>query len=71
MPSASVSGDCDWTQQIHLDAVSWAPVYYVLKLDHMICVPAMVMLWLGLRNLVRDAQAADSASRRPDPSQEG
>lgn len=29
-------------------------IYYVLKLDHLLCVPAMLLLYLGLSNLVLD-----------------
>jgi hypothetical protein len=28
-------------------------VYYVLKLDHLLCVPAMLLLYLGVSSLVR------------------
>ena len=33
------------------------PLYYLVKLDHLLCVPAMVFLFLGLRWLLR-AEAA-------------
>ncbi|MBI5551225.1 MAG: hypothetical protein HY911_06920 [Desulfobacterales bacterium] len=31
-----------------------APVYYLVKLDHLLCVPAMLCLFLGLRRLLRE-----------------
>lgn len=34
-------------------ALAW--VYYFAKLDHLLCVPAMLFLYAGLRRLVRDA----------------
>ncbi|MCJ8502254.1 hypothetical protein [Desulfatitalea alkaliphila] len=30
-------------------------VFYLVKLDHLLCVPALVCLYLGLRRLLRDA----------------
>jgi hypothetical protein len=31
--------------------------YYVFKLDHLLCVPAMLFLWLGLRRLLHGEQS--------------
>lgn len=31
-------------------------VYYILKLDHLLCVPAMLFLYKGLSNFVNDQQ---------------
>jgi hypothetical protein len=31
-----------------------APVYYLVKLDHLLCVPAMFCLLVGLRRLLRE-----------------
>jgi hypothetical protein len=45
--------------QIHVSAIGnreWlAAVYYIAKLDHLLCVPAMVCLWLGLRHMHMEA----------------
>ncbi len=35
---------------------SMALVYYVLKLDHLLCVPAMFCLYLGLKSLLKDTE---------------
>jgi hypothetical protein len=42
-----------------------ALLYYLLKLDHLLCVPAMFFLYKGLRRLVADADGANS--REPSP----
>jgi hypothetical protein len=36
-----------------LTALAW--FYYLAKLDHLLCVPAMVFLFSGLRRLLKDA----------------
>ena len=33
------------------------PLYYLTKLDHLFCVPALIFLYLGLRRLLREAAA--------------
>ncbi len=33
-----------------------ALLYYILKLDHLLCVPAMVCLYLGLKSLLKDTE---------------
>ena len=49
---------------IRIDATGgsdWlATLYYLAKLDHLLCVPAMVCLMLGLRHMLRE-------NRRPQP----
>jgi hypothetical protein len=55
IPSASVSGEPDWTQKIDLGAHPLVPIYYILKLDHLVSVPAMIFLFLGIRSLYRQA----------------
>lgn len=35
------------------DTLGIALLYYVLKLDHLLCVPAMLFLYIGLRRLLR------------------
>ncbi len=40
------------------DSKVLAWVYYVLKLDHLLCIPAMVFLYRGLSNLVNEAKKA-------------
>jgi hypothetical protein len=38
----------------NLSALAW--FYYLAKLDHLLCVPAMVFLYGGLRRLLKDAE---------------
>jgi hypothetical protein len=33
-----------------------AVLYYLGKMDHLLCAPAMILLYLGLRSLLRDAE---------------
>lgn len=40
-----------------------AAVYYLAKLDHLLCVPGMVCLWMGLRHMLKEVH--------PDQSGEG
>ena len=44
------------------DGLKWmGPVYYLAKLDHLLCVPAMIFLYVGLRRLMTETGAdADS-----------
>jgi len=45
------------TMHLRIDAMQgheWvARLYYLVKLDHLLCVPAMVFLFMGLRRLLR------------------
>jgi hypothetical protein len=34
-------------------------LYYLAKLDHLLCVPAMILLYLALRSLLRESSPAD------------
>ncbi len=38
-------------------------LYYVAKLDHLLCVPALILLYLGLRGLVIGAQVERELER--------
>lgn len=40
-------------------------LYYVLKLDHLLCVPAMVCLYLGLKSLLKNTTAEEEPSNLP------
>ncbi|HMK33899.1 MAG TPA: hypothetical protein VK463_02450 [Desulfomonilaceae bacterium] len=55
IPDASLIGEPDWTQIIRLDTSPWAIYYYALKMDHLLCVPAIMCLFLGIRLLFRNA----------------
>jgi hypothetical protein len=48
----AVIGEPDWTQRIILNSAMMR-LYYALKLDHLVCVPAMICLLLGIRSLYR------------------
>lgn len=50
----AVIGEPDWTQRIILDSGTMR-LYYALKLDHLVSVPAMICLLLGIRSLYRGA----------------
>ncbi len=39
----TTTGNRDWL----------ARTYYLAKLDHLLCVPAMICLWLGLRHMLK------------------
>lgn len=54
IPSEVVRGDPDWTQRIELGSNSLNWLYYFLKLDHIVCVPAITCLFLGVRSLYRE-----------------
>ena len=45
-----------WTLDIvtYNDSQLLGFVYYILKLDHLLCVPAMLLLYKGLSSLVHD-----------------
>jgi len=60
----------DW--QIHIQSAGdrgwlWL-LYYFLKLDHLLCVPGMVFLYMGLRRLSDPFRSVDP---KVDPSQDG
>jgi hypothetical protein len=50
----AVIGEPDWTQRIILDS-TMTRLYYALKLDHLVSVPAMICLFLGIRSLHKAA----------------
>jgi len=62
IPETVKSGEPDWTQRIVVDS-AWTGLYYVLKLDHLVQVPAALCLLLGIRSLykqaVREEQSGD------------
>ena len=54
IPDGSLVGEPDWTQRIAVD-VEWVTAYYILKMDHLWCVPAIVCLFAGIRLLFLSA----------------
>lgn len=47
-----------WSASIHLLEGHWllAVVYYVGKMDHLLCVPGIIFLYAGLRQLLKRAR---------------
>jgi len=45
-----------WAKSLVVENASAPYLYYVLKMDHLICVPAMIFLLLGLRKLNLEAR---------------
>lgn len=54
---------------VRIDAGGLPPVmawlYYAAKLDHLICVPALLFLYFGLRRLLKDAVARSPEADLP------
>jgi len=52
--------------QLHIsatgDRVGLPWLYYILKLDHLLCVPAMICLFLGLKSLLHQTDAEKEPS---------
>ena len=40
-------------------------VYYLLKLDHLLCVPAMFYLYYGLKTILSNTTASDGKNAKP------
>lgn len=51
VPRELFVGDPDWSQRLIAGTTLWVDLFYVLKLDHIVCVPAIVCLFLGVRTL--------------------
>jgi len=53
-----------WTIRIsgQYDSNPLKVLYYLAKLDHLLCVPAIIFLYLGLRRLLKD--------QKPDPARQ-
>lgn len=60
---AVISGEPDWTQRIVVDS-AWTAAYYALKLDHLVQVPAMMCLVLGIRSLFKHAAGEEQSGDR-------
>lgn len=44
---------------------AFAVLYYILKLDHLLCVPAMFFLYYGLKTILKDTAAVSGNGIRP------
>jgi hypothetical protein len=40
-------------------------IYYFLKLDHILCVPAMFCLYYGLKTILKNSESADGQGSNP------
>ncbi len=45
-----------WSRVFFPDAVSFPYLYYALKLDHLLCVPALIFLYVGLTLLKKEGK---------------
>lgn len=46
-----------WIMKISSSAGGWLEVYYYFsKMDHLLCVPALLLLFIGLRRIVFDSE---------------
>ncbi|MBI5250361.1 MAG: hypothetical protein HY912_12775 [Desulfomonile tiedjei] len=59
IPNASVTGEPDWTQRIDFSSHPLVPLYYALKLDHFVSLPAVIFLFLGIRSLYHESVTRD------------
>jgi hypothetical protein len=54
---------------IHITAASQSKtliwLYYAAKLDHLLCVPALLFLYFGLRRLLKETEMTSSGRVRP------
>jgi hypothetical protein len=54
IPSDLIEGHgTGWGQRLIAGGGSYAVFYYFLKMDHLVCVPAILCLFLGIRNLYK------------------
>jgi hypothetical protein len=65
--AVSVSMQDNWHMTLATENGSrlLAGVYYLLKLDHLLCVPAMILFHLGLRSILADHRAKPREEKRP------
>jgi hypothetical protein len=61
LPDSTFFGPQGWHQRISVSLGNWALAYYVLKMDHLLSVPALVCLFLGIRILLRQAMSEERA----------
>ena len=51
------------TSPVNSPILVW--LYYAAKLDHLLCVPALLFLFFGLRRLLRDAEMSTTRTVKP------
>ncbi len=55
--------DINITTSLQSPTLLW--LYYAAKLDHLLCVPALLFLFFGLRRLLKEAEALTSGTVQP------
>jgi hypothetical protein len=55
--------DIDITTTMKSQTLLW--LYYAAKLDHLLCVPALLFLYFGLRRLLKDTETITSRTVQP------
>jgi hypothetical protein len=63
VPRSLFKGDPDLSQRLIVGTNVWAMLFYILKLDHVVCVPAIVCLFLGIRRLHQDVSSESDEVR--------
>jgi hypothetical protein len=63
VPRRRFVGPLDWNQRILVGTGPLIPIFCVLRLDHLISVPAIILLYLGMRNLYKNALKEDGRPR--------
>ncbi|MGB9615845.1 MAG: hypothetical protein ACPL7J_00845, partial [Desulfomonilaceae bacterium] len=61
IPRELFVGDPDWSQRLIAKDNVWADLFYLLKLDHLVSVPAIVCLYWGIKLLYRDVEKGGDA----------
>ncbi len=63
----TISRPEQWRLQVEtIPSWQWlAVVYYIVKLDHLLCVPAALFLFLGLRRLAKSAPESEGGRNAP------
>ncbi|MCA1961393.1 MAG: hypothetical protein LDL33_11425 [Desulfomonile sp.] len=62
VPRSLFVGDPDWSQRLIVGTNVWVDAFYILKFDHVVCVPAIVCLFIGVRALYHDVLRQGPAS---------
>lgn len=60
VPDASLIGEPDWTQRLIMSS-PLVYAYYFFKLDHLVCVPAVLCLFFGIRSLYLQVLKSEQA----------
>ncbi len=58
------AGTWHGTIQLSQDAGLWGLLYYFGKMDHLLSLPAIILLYAGLRQLLKDAEKASALGQK-------